>query len=99
MRLCRAPKRYLCCCSLILCGIFGILASPAVGLRGGIELRSFTIHKVQDYAWGKAIASSEFELPYIENQRGLFFMNCFLAGSLASFFWGVHWFALLRRRL
>jgi hypothetical protein len=99
MKVRRAPKRYLCCCCLILCGVLGILFSPAVGLRGGIEFRSFTIQKVQDYTWGKAVTSSEFELPYIQNQRGLMFMNCFLAGSLVTLFGGVHWFALLRRRL
>ena len=99
MKLRRAPKRYLCCCLLILLGVLGILLSPSIGLHGGLELKSFTINKVQEYAWGTAIASSEFELAYIRNQRGLVFMNCFLAGSLASLFSGVHWLTLLRRRV
>jgi hypothetical protein len=29
----------------------------------------------------------------------LLIMNCFLAGSLLSFFGGVHWLTLLRRRI
>jgi hypothetical protein len=99
MKLRLAPKRYLCCVLLIASGVFGILLSPSIGVHGGIELKSFTINKVQEYAWGAAVISSDFELPYVQNQRGLAFMNCFLAGSLASFFGGVHWFTSLRRRV
>lgn len=76
----------------------GILFSPSVGLFGGTELRSFTLNEPREYSWGTAITSSEIEVALIQNQRGLFFMNCFLAGSLGAFFGGVHWFAALRRR-
>jgi hypothetical protein len=88
----------LCSLLLICCGTAGILFSPSVGLFGGTELRSFTFNDQQEYSWGIAIASSEIELPFVQNQRGLFFMNLFLAGSLGSLFGGVHWFAGLRRK-
>lgn len=98
MKFRRAPVRYLCSLLLICAGVCGILFSPSVGLFGGMELRSFTLSKVTEYSWGTAIASSEVELPYVQNKRGLFFMNLFLAGSLGAFFGGVHWFAALRRK-
>lgn len=94
----RAPVRYLCSLLLILAGASGILFSPSVGLFGGTELRSFTINEPQEYSWGRVIASSEVEVPFIKNQRGLFYMNLFLAGSLGAFFSGVHWFAALRNK-
>jgi hypothetical protein len=90
--------RYLCSLLLICGGALGILFSPSVGLFGGTETRSFTLSQVREYSWGTAIASSELELPFVQNQRGLFFMNLFLAGSLGAFFGGVHWFAALRAR-
>jgi hypothetical protein len=93
-----APIRYLCAFLLICAGAFGILFSPSIGLLGGKEIRSFTMNHVQEYPWGAAIASSELELPFVHNQRGLFFMNAFLACSLGSFFGGVHWYAALRNR-
>jgi len=61
-------------------------------------MRSFILSDVQQYSWGKAIATTELELPFIQNQRGLAFMNTFLAGSLGAFFGGVHWFTAIRRR-
>jgi hypothetical protein len=88
----------LCSLLLICVGAAGILFSPTVGLFGGTELRSFTLNKVQEYSWGSAVLTSHFEVPFIQNQRGLFFMSLFLAGSLGSFFGGVHWFAALRRK-
>jgi hypothetical protein len=91
----RAPIRYLCSLLLICFGAAGILFSPSVGLFGGTELRSFTLNDVQEYSWGTAILTSQLE---VQNQRGLFFMSLFLAGSLGSFFGGVHWFAALRRK-
>jgi hypothetical protein len=94
----RAPVRYLCSFLLICGGAFGILFSPSVGLFGGTEVRSFTMNEVHEYPWGTAIASSELDLPFIKNQRGLLFMNVFLAGSLGTLFGGVHWFAALRNR-
>lgn len=96
MKFRRAPIRYLCAYLLICAGISGILLSPSIGLRGGIEVRSFTLNRIQEYSWGTAIASSELELPFIRNQRGLVFMNVFIAGSLGAVFGGVHWFAALR---
>lgn len=98
MKFRRAPVRYLCSFLLILAGASGILFSPSVGLFGGTELRSFTINEPQEYSWGRVIASSEVEVPFIQNQRGLFYMNLFLAGSLGAFFGGVHWFAALRNK-
>jgi hypothetical protein len=98
MTLRRAPKRYLCCFLLILAGVCGILLSPAVGVKGGLEFKSFNLNdEVRNYTWGTAVTTSEYNLPYITNQRGLMFMNCFLAGSLMSFFSGVHWLTRLRR--
>ena len=94
----RAPIPYLCSLLLICCGAAGILFSPSVGLFGGTELRSFTFNDVREYSWGTAIATSELEVPFVRNQRGLFFMNVFLAGSLGAFFGGVHWFTALRSR-
>jgi hypothetical protein len=99
MKLRRAPKRYLCCFLLIITGISGVLLSPSVGVRSGVELRSFTLNKVQEYAWGRAIASTEFEIPYVQNHRGLMAMSWFLAASLVSIFGGVHWFTRLQRQL
>lgn len=98
MRFSRAPYRYACAVLLICPGAFGILFSPSVGLLGGRETRSFTLNRVEDYPWGAAIVSSELEVPLVQNQRGLMFMNVFLAGSLGAFFGGVHWYAGLRSR-
>ena len=98
MKFRRAPIPYLCSLLLICFGAAGILFSPSVGLFGGTELRSFTLNDVQEYSWGTAILTSQLEVPFIQNQRGLFFMSLFLAGSLGSFFGGVHWFAALRRK-
>jgi len=61
-------------------------------------VRSFTMNDVREYSWGAAIATSEVELAFVRNQRGLIFMNVCLAGSLTAFFGGVHWYAALRRR-
>jgi hypothetical protein len=94
----RAPVRYLCSLLLICAGATGILFSPSIGLLGGTELRSFTLSEAREYPWGTAISHSETELPFIQNQRGLFFMNLFLAGSLGALFGGVHWFAGLRNK-
>jgi hypothetical protein len=94
----RAPVRYACALLLILVGASGILFSPSVGLLGGTELRSFTWDEPREYAWGTAMARSEMEIPFVQNQRGLFFMNLFLAGSLGALFGGVHWFAALRNK-
>jgi hypothetical protein len=90
--------RYLCAFLLICGGACGILFSPSIGLVGGKELRSFPLNDVREYSWGAAIATSELELPFVQNQRGLIFMNVCLAGSLTAFFGGVHWYAGLRRR-
>jgi hypothetical protein len=98
VKLCRVPLGYICAFLLICGGAGGILVSPSIGLLGGQELRSFTMNHVQEYPWGAAIASSELEIPFIRNQRGLLFMNAFLAGSLSAFFGGVHWYAALRSR-
>ena len=98
MKLRRAPIRYLCSLLLIACGALGILFSPSVGLFGGTELRSFTQNDLRQYSWGTAIATTQLEVPFVQNQRGLFFMNLFLAGSLGAFFGGVHWFAALRKQ-
>lgn len=99
MKFSRAPVRYLCACVLICAGATGILFSPSVGLFGGKEIRSFTLNQIQEYPWGAAIASSELEVPFVQNRRGLIFMNIFLAGSLGAFFGGVHWYAALRNRI
>jgi hypothetical protein len=95
---CRQPIRYFGAFLLICAGAFGILFSPSVGLHGGKETRSFTMNQVQEYSWGAAVASSKLELPFVRNQRGLIFMNVFLAGSLGALFSGVHWYAALRSR-
>ncbi|HTG44983.1 MAG TPA: hypothetical protein VK633_10675, partial [Verrucomicrobiae bacterium] len=79
MKLRRPPVRYLCALLLIAAGAGGILFSPSIGLIGGQELRSFTLQHIQEYPWGAAIASSELEVPFIKNERGLLFMNVFLA--------------------
>ena len=93
----RAPLRYLCAIILICAGAVGILFSPSVGLFGGKEIRSFTLNRTEQYSWGAVIASSELEIPFVQNRRGLVFMSAFLAGSLGAFFGGVHWYAALRR--
>ena len=98
MKFRRAPVRYVCSLLLICGGACGILFSPSVGLLGGMELRYFTLNDVREYSWGTAIASSEVSVPFVQNQRGLFFMNLFLAASLGALFGGVHWFAALRKR-
>jgi hypothetical protein len=98
MKFSRAPVRYFCAVLLICAGASGILFSPSIGLLGGSEIRSFTLSQVQEYPWGAAIASSELQIPFVRNQRGLIFMNVFLAGSLGAFFSGVHWYAALRSR-
>jgi hypothetical protein len=94
----RAPVRYACALLLICAGASGILFSPSIGLLGGTELRSFTLSEVREYPWGTAVSNSEMQVPFIQNQRGLFFMNLFLAGSLGALFVGVHWFAALRNK-
>ena len=98
MKFRRAPIRYLCSLLLICCGIAGILFSPSVGLLAGLELRSFTLHDVKEYSWGRAVATTELEVPFVQNQRGLFFMNTFLAGSVGALFGGLHWFIAIRRK-
>ena len=94
----RGSSRYICAVLLICAGAIGILFSPSIGLLGGKEVRSFTMNDVREFPWGAAIATSELELPFVQNQRGLIFMNVCLAGSLSAFFGGVHWYAALRRR-
>jgi len=94
----RAPVRYACALLLICVGASGILFSPSIGLLGGTELRSFTLSEVREYPWGTAISNSEMQVPFVQNQRGLLFMNLFLAGSLGAFFGGVHWLAGLRNK-
>lgn len=94
----RASIRYLCSILLICCGVAGILFSPAVGVFSGTELRSFMLNDVQEYSWGSVIATTQFELPFIKDQRGFFFMNMFLAASLGAIFSGVHWFTVIRRK-
>lgn len=94
----RAPIRYLCPLLLICCGIAGILFSPSVGLLAGTELRAFRLDDVKEYSWGTVIATTRFELPFIQDQRGWIFMNTFLAGSLGAVFGGVHWFTAIRRK-
>lgn len=61
-------------------------------------MRSFTFNDVKEHSWGTVIATSQLDLPFIQDQRGLFFMNTFLAGSLGALFGGVHWFIALRRK-
>jgi hypothetical protein len=97
MRVFPARMRYWCALLLICAGGIGVLFAPSVGLFGSQELRSFTINQTREEDWGIAIVSSEFELPFVRNERGLLFMNVFLAGSLGAIFGGVHWFAGLRR--
>ena len=92
----RAPLRYICAFILICAGASGILFSPSIGLLGGQEVRSFTMNSIQEFPWGAAISSSELEVPFVQNKRGLVFMNIFLAASLGAFFGGVHWYAALR---
>ena len=98
MKFQRAPVRYLCCLGLICAGALGILFSTSIGVIAGKEIRSFTLDQIQEYSWGTAISSSELEVPFIHNHRGLLFMNAFIAGSLGAVFGGVHWFAALRRQ-
>jgi hypothetical protein len=94
----RAPVRYFCALILIIAGALGILFSPSVGLRGGNETRSLMLNEIREYPWGSAIASSELEIPSIQNGRGLMFMSVFMVGSLSALFGGVHWYAALRNR-
>jgi hypothetical protein len=98
MKFRRAPFRYVCSLLLICAGASGILFSPSIGLLGGTQSRSFTLSEIKEYSWGTAIANSEMEVLWIQNQRGLFFMNLFLAGSLGALFGGVHWFSALRNK-
>lgn len=98
MKFRRATIRYLCSLLLIVSGAAGILFSPSIGLFGGKELRSFTFNDVQQYSWGAAIATTQLELPFVQNRRGLFYMSLFLAGSIGAIFSGVHWFTAIRRQ-
>ena len=97
----RFPPRLRCLCAILLIclGGCGILLAPSVGLFGGRGVQSYTLSEAQEHEWGTAISTKEFELPFVHNQRGLLFMNVFLAGSLGAIFGGVHWLATVRRSL
>lgn len=83
---------------LICVGGAGILLSPSIGMRGGTELRSFSRNDVRNTETATTIITSQFELPYIQNRKGLAFMNGLIAASLLSLFSGVHLYSLLQRR-
>jgi hypothetical protein len=94
------PLRLRCLCAILLIcvGGCGILFAPSVGLAGSREVRLFKLNQAQEHDWGTSIVSSEIELPFISNQRGLVFMNACLAGSVGAIFGGVYWITGLRRR-
>lgn len=98
MLLRRKAAAYILALMLICIGALGILFSPAAGLAGATEMRSFARQDVQEQAWGAKIVISEFQLPWIQNQRGLFFMHALTAASMITIFCGVHLFATLRQR-
>jgi hypothetical protein len=99
MRIFPASVRRLCAVLSICAGACGILLAPSVGLFGGKELRSYSLSRSTEHSWGTAITSLDFELPAIHNQRGLIFMNVFLAGSLVAIFGGVYGLSAPRRPL
>lgn len=96
----RFPARLRCLFALLLicAGGVGILVSPSIGVVGSKELRSFKLSEPRHFGWGTAVVTSEFELPFVRNHRGLLFMNVCLAGSLGAIFGGVHWFAILQKK-
>jgi hypothetical protein len=94
----RKRTAYTLAVLLIGIGAFGILLSPSAGVAGGKELRSFALRDVRESDWGTSIIISEFELPYIRNQRGLAFMHGLIGASMVTLFSGVHLFARLRSR-
>jgi len=74
---------------LILAGALGILLSPHVGLSGGMGTRSFERKEVTEHAWGSAVTLTQFDLPMVDNGRGLAWMSVFMAGSLGAFYAGI----------
>lgn len=94
----RKPAIYALALVLICIGALGIVLSPAAGVAGARESRSFTLQDIQERDWGSSIITSEIELPWIQNQRGLFFMHGLIAASMVTLFSGVHLLATLRPR-
>jgi hypothetical protein len=95
----RRRTGYLLSMVLICIGAVGILFSPSIGVRGGIEQRQFTT--TQDSTEREVAATiviSQLELSYVQNSKGLAFMHGFVLISIATLFCGVHLFSLLRRR-
>lgn len=97
----KLPVRLRCLLALmlILLGLCGILSAPSIGMLAGIGTESFTFDRPVEHDWGMVIATSQTEIPLFRNQRGLWFMNLCVAGSLGAIFGGVHWFSTARRSL
>lgn len=91
--------RGLCALLLILLGACGILSAPSLGLLAGSDTQSFFFDQLIEHDWGTVIATSELEIPFFRDRRGIWMMNFCLAGSVGAIFGGVHWFAVVRRGL
>lgn len=94
----RKAAAYILALMLISIGALGILFSPAAGLARATEMRSFSRQEVEEQAWGAKVVISEFQLPWIQNRRGLFFMHALTAASMITIFCGVHLLATIRQR-
>ena len=95
----RKAAAYTLALLLIAIGALGILFSPAASLASASESRSFTRHESIDETWGTKIIVSEFELPWIQNKRGLYSMHALVGASMITIFCGVRLLTATRQRV
>ena len=94
----RKAAAYTLALTLIAIGALGILCSPSAGLATAKEFRSFSRENIQEEPWGNRVIVSEFQLPWIQNERGLYFMHALVAASMITIFCGVHLLTATRHR-
>ena len=94
----RKAAAYTLALALIAIGLLGILYSPSAGVANAREVRSFSREHVSEESWGNRVVISEFQLPWIQNHRGLYFMHALVGASIITIFCGVHLLAATRHR-
>ena len=92
----RKTAAYILGLVLIGIGALGILFSPTASLAQAQESKSFTRPDLEEQAWGTKLVT--FELPWIQNRRGLYFMHGLIGASMLTIFSGVHLLATVRQR-
>lgn len=94
----RKAAAYTLALALIAIGLLGIIFSPSAGLASAREWRSFSREDVSEESWGNRVVISEFQLPWIQNSRGLYFMHALVGASIITIFCGVHILTATRHR-